>query len=505
MLRSERNAEWIERYCRIPEGSLVGQQVQLTAEQREWLGQIFDSPTRMFILSVGRKNAKTTFGAFLLLLFLCGPEHQVNGQLYSDAQSRDQAAILFALAAKMVRLSPELADVILVRDSAKQLFCPKLGTLYKALSAEVKTAFGTSPFFLLHDELGQVRGPQSDLYEAGETACAAHDNPISVIISTQAPTDADLLSVLIDDAISGDDPETKVVLYTADMDADPFSDEAIRQANPHFDVFMNQKEVRRTAENARRMPSRESSYRNLVLNQRVESVDPFISHSVWAFNGAEPDDDWGDDEVFAGLDLSEVRDLTAFVKVRVGEYMDVAPTFWLPSEGLLDRSRGDRVPYDQWAREGSLLTTPGRTVGYEYVARFIVEQLEEFNIKKIAFDRWNMRHLRPWLVRAGMSEAQIEEVFEPFGQGFQSMSPALRDLEQQLLDGGMRHGNHPVLTMCAANTVIKSDEAGNRKLDKKRSTGRIDGMVALTMALGVMPIAPTEEHAIEYTAGQMFA
>ena len=484
---------------------MVGQPVHLTDEQRLWMELLFDTPTRTFILSVGRKNAKTTFGAFLLLLHLCGPEHQINGQLYSDAQSRDQAAILFALAAKMVRLNRALDEVVLIRDSAKQLACPKLGTLYKALSAEVKTAFGTSPFFLLHDELGQVRGPMSELYEAGETACAAHENPLSVVISTQAPTDADLLSVLIDDAMEGDDPETKVVLYTADLDLDPFSDEAIKQANPHFDIFMNSKEVRRTAENARRMPSRESSYRNLVLNQRVETTDPFISHAVWAENGGEPDDDWGDDEVYAGLDLSEVRDLTAFIKVRRGDKLDVASTFWLPSEGLNDRSRSDRVPYDQWARDGALLTTAGRTVGYEYVAAFIMDQLSKYNIKKIAFDRWNMRHLRPWLARAGMSEAQMDSVFEPFGQGFQSMSPALRDLEQNLLDGNMRHGNHPVLTMCAANSVIKSNEAGGRKLDKKRSTGRIDGMVALTMAMGVLPMIEEEEQVIEYKPGQMFA
>ena len=181
----------------------MGRPVKLTAHQREWLEAIYDSPTRMLILSMGRKNGKTAFSAFLLLLHLCGPEAKPNSQLFSAAQSRDQAAILFALAAKMVRMSPDLREYVVVRDTAKQLACPELGTLYRALSADASTAYGLSPVFVVHDELGQVKGPRSELYEALETAAAAQDEPLSIVISTQAPTDADLLSLLIDDALAG--------------------------------------------------------------------------------------------------------------------------------------------------------------------------------------------------------------------------------------------------------------------------------------------------------------
>jgi phage terminase large subunit-like protein len=132
------------------------------AESRD--RRIYDNPagTRRAILSFGRKNAKTTLSAFLLLLHLCGPESRVNSQLYSAAQSRDQAAILFGLAAKIVRMSPELRDAIIVRDTAKQLACSERGTLYRALSADTATAYGLSPVFIVHDELGQVRGPRSN-------------------------------------------------------------------------------------------------------------------------------------------------------------------------------------------------------------------------------------------------------------------------------------------------------------------------------------------------------
>lgn len=483
MTRGERNAAWIEAHCCVPEGKLVGKPVKLSAQQREWLREIYDSRTRTLILCMGRKNGKTATSAFLLLLHLCGPEAKPNSQLFSAAQSRDQAAILFALAAKMVRMSPDLREYVVVRDTAKQLACPELGTLYRALSAEASTAYGLSPAFVVHDELGQVKGPRSELYEALETAAAAQSDPLSIVISTQAPTDADLLSLLIDDALTGADPATKVRLYTADVDADPFDEATIRQANPHYDTLMNKVEVKRQAEDARRLPSREASYRNLILNQRVEARNPFIARAIWLENGADPEPIEGE-AVYAGLDLSSVSDLTALV--LVSERGDVHPTFWLPGEGLAEKARNDRVPYDVWADEGLLQTTPGRAIEYEYIAEYLRGVFDRCNVVALAFDRYNMRFLKPWLERVGFTEEELDRFVE-FGQGFISMSPALRELEAQLLTKRLRHGNHPVLTMCAANATTVSDPAGNRKFVKTKATGRIDGMVALAMAVGVMP------------------
>lgn len=481
--RGEQNAAWIERYCRVPEGKLVGQPIKLSTEQRDWLRKIYDSPTRMFILSMGRKNAKTAFSAFLLLLHLCGPEARPNSQLFSAAQSREQAAVLYALAEKMVRMSPDLAAVVTVRETAKQLVCPQLGTIYRALSAEASTAFGLSPVFTVHDELGQVKGPRSDLFEALETAGAAQDMPLSIIISTQAPTDADLLSTLIDEAMTGEDPTHKVVLYTAPLEDDPFDVDTIRKANPHFDVFMNRDEVMRQAQTARRMPSRENSYRNLILNQRVEARSPFVSRAVWLENAAEADSLDGQ-RVYGGLDLASVADLTALV--LVGEQGDVVPFFWLPDEGLSEKSRVDKVPWDVWRDQGFIETTPGRSVEYEFVAYRLRELCDRFDVT-IAFDRALMKHLVPWLKRAGFDDDEIEQRFKDFGQGFMSMSPAIRQLEQMLLARKLRHGMHPVMTECAKNAVTVMDPAGNRKFVKSKATGRIDGMVALAMAVGVMP------------------
>lgn len=493
--------DWIEGRVdyfsglKVPEGKLIGKTVVLREWQKTEIRKIYDNPhgTRRAILSFGRKNGKTALSAMLLLVHLCGPKAQPNSQLYSAAQSRDQAAILFGLATKMVRMSSELSEFVAIRESAKQLYCPDLGTLYRALSADATTAYGLSPVFAVHDELGQVRGPRSPLYEAIETGSGAHENPLSLVISTQAPTEGDLLSILIDDALANNDPRVVVSLYTAPEEMDPFSVDAMKAANPAFGDFLNEREVRDMAEAARRMPTREAEYRNLILNQRVEATSPFVTRTVWMSNAGDP---LPFGPVYGGLDLSETSDLTAFVLVSPNKgIVSVKPTFWLPNEGLADKSKADRVPYDVWHEQGYLNTTPGRSIEYEYVAEQIADAIMTMDVRKIAFDRYNMRHLRPWLIKAGLSETLINEIFVDYGQGPVSMGPALRVLESWLLNERIRHGDHKVLTMCAANAVARSDDKGNRQLDKKRSTGRIDGMVALAMACA-MASAEMNERAV---------
>ena len=493
--RGQRNINWIEKYCRIPEGEFVGQPVKLRHWQRKVIKGIYDTPTRMALISFGRKNAKTTLSGFLCLLHLCGPEAKANSQLYSAAQSREQAGILFNLMAKMIRMSPDLLSVVAIRESSKQLFCEQLGTLYRALSAEASTAYGLSPIFVVHDELGQVKGPRSQLFEALETAAGAQQEPLSIVISTQAPTDADLLSILIDDAAAKHDAETKLFLYTAPEGTDPFSIKAIRAANPAYGDFLNSKEVKRQCENARRMPAQENAYRNLVLNQRIAREAPFVSQRVWTDNGADPRPEDFQNGIVMGLDLSQRIDLTALVYVGRGEdgCYSVGAEFFAPADGVADRSIADRVPYDLWAKQGYLTLTPGKSVGYDFVAKRIIELGDEMKITSIKFDRWGMKELEGQMSLLGADGLP----FEPHGQGFKDMTPALNALEAELLNSRLRHGNNPILTWCAANAVIDADAAGNRKLNKKRATGRIDGMVALAMAIGGATVYEDTSHAYE--------
>jgi phage terminase large subunit-like protein len=486
--RSRRNIKWCSDRIRVPEGKFVGQKLRMPGYMKRDFELIYDNPaeTRMAILTRGRKNAKTTEAAMILLLHLCGPEAKPHSQLYSTALSRDQAAVLFALAAKMVRMDEKLSEAITIRDSAKQLLFQNMGTVYRALSAEASTAYGLSPVLTIHDELGQVRGPRSPLFEALETATAAQENPLSIIISTQAPTENDLLSRLIDDAQRAEDPKLVVRIDTAPEEMDPFSEEAIKAANPAFNIFMNKAEVLSMAASAQRMPSRQAEYENLILNRRVEASNPLFGKQVWLECGGPVIRDFKNLPVYGGLDLSATTDLTALVLIAPHEQKwHVKPTFWLPEEGLRERARKDRVEYDLWHAEGLLETTPGRSVDYEFVAEHLRGLFDQMDIRRIGFDRWAWVHFRRWLLNAGFDEQDLEEHFVPFGQGYQSMSPALRDLEADVISGKIVHGNHSVLTMCAANAVVHQDPAGNRKLDKAKSRGRIDGLVALTMARGV--------------------
>jgi phage terminase large subunit-like protein len=494
LTRGERNILWCETHLHMPDAPHVGKPFKLPEFIKDDLRAFYDNVygTRRLIICRGRKNAKSTECALIIALHLCGPEAKVNSQIYSCAQCREQAGVVFDILVKIIRQSPKLQNVITIREATKEMFCPQLGTFYKALSSEVSTAYGLNPSLVVFDELGQVRGPLDRLYEVMESATSAQPEPKTVIISTQSASDQDLLSILIDDALAGHDPTTKLRFDHTPMDMDPSSEAAFEKANPGYHIFMNKAEFRAQAANAQRMPARLASFRNHYLNQRVEAVNGFMAPEAWAACGAPPDDLTGR-EVYAGLDLSSVSDLTALVmigrNVATGIW-SVKAIFWLPSVGLAEKAARDHVPYGVWREEGWLLTTPGPTVSYEYVASYLFNEVfPKYKVAKIGFDPWNFSQFKPYLLAAGFSETVIAERFAQFKQGAANMTPAIRQIESLTLEKKFKHGDNPILASCMANAVVEGDES-NRRLSKKRSTGRIDGAVALAMAVGVSPMGP---------------
>jgi len=469
----------------VPAGALVGKPLRLIEHQVAFILSVYDnkSGTSRAYLSIARKNAKTATIACIVLAHLVGPEARQNSQIISGARSRDQAALVYELAEKMVNLNPDLAKVVRAIPSKKTLIGLPMNVEFKAISAEAGTAHGLSPVLAIIDEAGQVKGPSDAFVEAIETAQGAHEAPLLLAISTQAANDGDLFSDWLDKAAAGNDARIVSHLYAAPENCELDDREAWAAANPALGVFRSLQDIEDYSRRAMQSPAQESSFRWLFLNQRVEASSPYISRGLWAECDGEVAPDWSGHDVFAGLDLSASSDLTAFVRVAwIDGVMHVRPTFWLPEDGLRDRARQDRVPYDVWQRQGHLVATPGRTVDYDYAAPAVLTMMRAENIRQIAFDRWNMRFFRPALERAGATEEEMARFVE-FGQGFQSMSPALRALDGVLLNGLLRHGGHPVLTMCAANAVVKSDPAGNRKLVKFAANRRIDGMIALAMAV----------------------
>lgn len=487
--RGEKVIAFIERYCLAPEGDHIGKPIVLEEFQRKFILEIYDNPyvTHTAYLSIARKNGKTALIASILLAHLVGPEAVQNSQIVSGAQSQDQAAVVFELARKMVEMSPELSAVTHIHPSGKRLTGTRKNVLYRALAAEGKTAHGLSPILAILDEVGQVVGPTDKFVTAITSAQGAYANPLLIAISTQAPTDADLFSTWIDAQRAAPDPRVVCHVYEAGANLALDDRAGWFAANPALGIFRSLGDVEKQCKAAMEMPANEPEFRNLILNQRVEAVSPFVSQSVWKENGAEPGQIAGQ-KVWGGLDLSSVSDLTALVLVT--EDGDVHPQFWLPGAGLAEKSRKDRVPYDLWAKQGYLNTTPGRAIEYEYVAEAMRAVFDKYSVQKIAFDRALFEHLKPWLIKANFSEAELGK-FEPYGQGTLSMTPALRELEAKLLERKLRHGMHPILEMCARNAKVSGD-SGARKFDKKTARGRIDGMVALAMACGVMP-APDQK------------
>jgi phage terminase large subunit-like protein len=502
MSRAARIIEFIQRFCVTPEGASVGQPMVLADFQKQFLRDVYDNPagTRRAILSIARKNGKSGLIAGLLLAHLVGPEAKQNSQIVSGAMSRDQAALVFNLAAKMVQQSPKLSSLVKIIPSGKRLIGLPLNVEYKALAADGKTAHGASPSLAILDEIGQVRGPQSDFIDAITTSQGAHAEPLLIAISTAAANDADLLSTWIDDARQSKDPRIVCHVYEAPAGCDLMDESAWRAANPALGIFRSEDDLREQMQQAQRMPSMENSARNLLLNQRVSTESPFISPDVWKACGAarqKSDTPVFDGPVFAGLDLSARTDLTALVLVSQDDdgVWQVQSHFWTPEQGLQDRARRDRAPYDVWVKQGHLRTTPGATVDYGHVAADMLEILDGLDVQSIAFDRWRIGELRRELDRLGVELPLLEH-----GQGFRDMAGALDALEAELLNQRINHGGHPVLTMCAANATTVRDPAGNRKLDKSRASGRIDGLQALAMAMGA---ASRAEAAVAY-AGDGF-
>lgn len=458
--------------------------MRLEQFQRRFILEIYDNPfgTRRAYLSIARKNGKTGLIAAIVLAHVVGPEKRQNTQVVSGAQSRDQAGIVFDLAAKMVQLSPELSKVTRIVPSSKRLIGLVRNVEYRALSAEGKTAHGLSPILAILDEVGQVRGPTDDFISAITTSQGAYENPLLIAISTQAPTDADMFSIWLDRQKAAPDPKIVSHVYEAPKDCELDDRKAWAAANPALGKFKSISDVEQASRLAIEMPANESEFRNYSLNQRVEKVNPFVSRSVWESNGEQPADLTGR-QVFLGLDLSSVHDLTALVITTLEG--DVEPHFWLPEYGLAEKSKKEHVPYDVWAKQGFLHTTPGKAIEFEHVAEFMRGVFDRCDVQKVGFDRALMKFLTPWLVKAGFSDDELAKFVE-FGQGTLSMTPALRELEVKLLNGQLKHGNHPIMNMCAANAIVVG-ESGARKFDKAKARGRIDGMTALANAVGVMP------------------
>ena len=482
----------------VPSGKGEGKPFKLRPFQKRFIRDVYNPVkdgkriVRRAILSVARKNGKSVEIACLALTHLGGPEAVKNGEIYSAANDREQAALIFKYAAQIVRAEPELESLIKIVDSTKTMVCYANGSIYRAVSAEAGTKFGLNPTVVIYDELAQARN--RDLYDALDTSMAAREEPLFIVISTQSNDPQHILSQLIDDGLSGRDPSTVCHLYAVDDDAENiFTDQKLwKLANPALGDFRSLPEMKTAAKRAQRMPSFESAFRNLYLNQRVNAESPLIPRSEWLACKGEAPINPGD-EVYLGLDLSGKTDLTALVAITTGDQDRVKTWFWKPEASLDEHEKRDRVPYFVWKQQGHIETTPGRAVQYDWVAQRIGEIVHTYKVVGMAYDRWRIDDLLNAMGKIGL-DCYVDGKDEPragalrlvpWGQGYVDMAPAVDALEEAILQRRFIHDGHPVLTWNFSNAMIISDPAGNRKLDKSKSRFRVDGAVATAMAIGL--------------------
>lgn len=496
MAFDERKAQRVVRFIealRHTKGEFHGQPFHLLPWQEKIIRDVFgtvrdDDPTmRQYTtayIEIPKKNGKSELGAAIALNMLINDD-EWKAEVYSCASDRQQAAIVFDVAVDMVRQSPALMKRVKIVPSTRRMIYQPTGSIYQVLSSEVATKHGLNVSACIFDELHTQ--PTRALYDVMTQGSGdARRQPLWFFLTT-AGTDRNSICWEVHqkalDILEGrkNDPRFYPVLFGLPDEADWTNEENWYRANPSLDHTITIDKVRDAFRKAQETPADENQFRQLRLNQWVKQSVRWMPMDKWDECGGVVDPYALEGRAcYAGLDLSSTSDLTALVLVfppiSEDEPYIALPFFWLPEETLSLRVRRDHVPYDQWAKRGFIQTTEGNVVHYGFIERFICELGERYDIREIAHDRWNATMMVQTLEDDGFTMV-------PFGQGFKDMSPPTKELMRIVLEHRLCHGGHPVLRWNMDNAFVRTDPAGNLKLDKEKSTEKVDGAVALVMAL----------------------
>ena len=431
-------------------------------------------------VEVARKNGKSEMAAAVGLKMLFADD-EMGAEIYSAASDTDQAAIVFNVACDMVRQAPGLIKRCKIVESTRRIIVPSTGSVYRVLSADHATKHGFNASAVIFDELHTQ--PNAKLWEVLTTSGGTRRQPLIVAITT-AGYDRNSIcwhmhthARQVADGIL-EDPSFYPVIYSVDEKDDWTDEKNWHKANPALDTFRDIEEMREYFVRAKQIPILQNTFRRLYLNQWTRQEDRWLDMSAWDACDKEVfEDDIDGNEAWAGLDLASTTDIAAFVVVVPdSEGYDILPYFFVPEERVEERALRDKVPYDLWVDQGHIITTPGNVIDYRYIREKINEIGEKYNIREIAFDRWGATEIIQSLDDDGFTVVQ-------FGQGFASMAHPTRELLRLVLDKKIRHGGNPVLKWMADNMTVKQDPAGNVKPDKSKSSEKIDGIVALIMAI----------------------
>jgi phage terminase large subunit-like protein len=465
-------------------GELGGKPFILEPWQKDYIATLFGTMSggvrqyRTSLLAIPRKNGKSTLcaGIALKLMF----DGEPGAEIYSCAADRDQARLVFEMAKACVENSPKLRSRL--RVFRNSIVREDTHSTYKALSAEAFTKHGLNAHGIIFDELHAQ--PDRELWDVMTTSTGARRQPLCVAITTAGFDRKTICWEIWRYALAVRDGAIKdetflPAIYAADPDDDWTKEETWRKANPNLGVSVKLEDLQVRCKRAQDMPTEENTFRRLHLNQWTEQDTRWLRMDHWAQGDQACPVDLTGRECFGGLDMATSFDTTCLCLLFAlddGRYW-AEPYFWIPEENMRERVKRDRVPYDMWHRQGFLRTTPGNVTDYDLVRADINELAKKYNIRQVAIDRWNATQLSNQLQGDGLNVIG-------FGQGYGSMSAPAKRLEGLVVGGKVLH-HSPVLDWQASNVAVQSDHAGNIKPSKAKSTERIDGIVSLTMALGI--------------------
>ena len=481
---------FIEALCHT-KGSWAGKPFELIDWQEQIVRDIFGvlkpNGYRQFntaYVEIPKKMGKSELAAAIALLLTCG-DNEERAEVYGCAADRQQASIVFEVAADMVRMCPALNRRVKILASTKRLIYLPTNSFYQVLSAEAYSKHGFNIHGVVFDELHTQ--PNRKLYDVMTKGSGdARMQPLYFLITTAGDNVNSICYEVhqkAKDLLEGrkHDATFYPVIYGAEEDDDWTDPKVWKKVNPSLGITVSLDKVKAACESARQNPAEENSFRQLRLNQWVKQAVRWMPMEKWDKCAFKVDPEKLKGRVcYGGLDLSSTTDITAFVlvfpPVDEDDKFHILPHFWIPEENLDLRVRRDHVNYDLWQKQGFLKTTEGNVVHYGFIEAFIEELGTQYNIKEIAFDRWGAVQMTQNLEGLGFTVV-------PFGQGFKDMSPPTKELMKLTLEEKIAHGGQPVLRWMMDNIFIRTDPAGNIKPDKEKSTERIDGAVALIMAL----------------------
>ena len=489
-VKADRAVRFIENLCHT-KGKWAGTRFLLLPWQEQIVRDVFgivkENGKRQFLsayVEIPKKNGKSELAAAIALYLLYG-DREPSAEVYGAACDRNQASIVFDVAKQMVQMAPALIKRSKIAAATKRIVNYSNAGFYQVLSAETGTKHGLNVSGLVFDEIHAQ--PNRKLYDVLTKGSGdAREQPLFFIITTAGNDKNSICYELHTKALDVKagrkaDPSFYPVAYGLSESDDWTDEDNWYRANPSLGHTITIDRVREAYQNALDNPAEENVFKQLRLNIWTSATVCWIPEHIYDRGNLPIDmDELYGRECYAGLDLSSTSDITAFVLVfpprDATEKYIVLPFFWLPEDTLELRCRRDHVLYDVWKQQGFINTTEGNVVHYGFIEAFIEELGEKFNIKEIAFDRWNATQMVQNLEDMGFTVV-------PFGQGYKDMSPPSKELYKLLMGGEIIHGGNPVLKWMAQNVVMRQDPAGNIKPDKEKSVEKIDGIVALIMGL----------------------